>query len=603
MSTAPIDILKHVFGYEHFRANQQEIIDCVTGGGDALVIMPTGGGKSLCYQIPALARPGVGIVVSPLIALMEDQVSALRELGVNAGFLNSTLDHDTTWHTENAIRNGELELVYIAPERLIQERTLALLKDTQIALFAIDEAHCVAQWGHDFRSDYLKLDLLHSQFPEVPRIALTATADERTRAEIIERLQLQQAQQFINGFDRPNIHYRIQQKTKPRDQLLRFLEEEQAGNSGIIYCLSRAKVEDTAAWLTQRGFLALPYHAGMSAQQRQQNQSRFLREEQVIIVATIAFGMGIDKPDVRFVCHLDMPKSIEAYYQETGRAGRDGEPSTALLLYGLEDVVKLRQMAENSEGSEIFKRQEQQRLNAMLGLCEVIGCRRQVLLRYFGDVLPTPCGNCDNCETPPDTWDATEPVRKALSCVYRSGQRFGASHVITILRGGDTEKIREFGHDKLSTYGIGRDLSVEEWRSVFRQLIACGALAIDASGFGSLQLTESCRPILRGEQSVALRRDKAVKGKSRTPQMKANLDIDEAQMPVWNALRRVRKTLAEEHGVPPYVIFHDATLKDMLNKFPLSPWEMLSVNGVGDRKMAQFGEAFLEVFREFEYDN
>ncbi|WP_019605719.1 DNA helicase RecQ [Teredinibacter turnerae] len=600
MSESPLEILNHVFGYDSFRASQRDIVNCVTGGQDALVIMPTGGGKSLCYQIPALARTGVGVVVSPLIALMEDQVSALKELGVNAGYLNSTLDYDTVWHTENAIRSGELDMVYIAPERLIQERTLALLHDANIALFAIDEAHCVAQWGHDFRADYLKLDILHNQFPNVPRIALTATADERTRAEIIERLRLENAQQFISGFDRPNIHYRIQQKNKPREQLLRFLKDEQQGNCGVIYCLSRAKVEDTANWLCQQGFNALPYHAGLPASVRQQNQSRFLREDNIIIVATIAFGMGIDKPDVRFVCHLDMPKSVEAYYQETGRAGRDGQPSTALLLYGLEDIVKLRQMTENSDGSEMFKRQEQHRLNAMLGLCEVTGCRRQVLLRYFGDEMPEPCGNCDNCDSPPDTWDATEAVRKALSCVYRSGQRFGASHVIAILRGSDNEKIRTCGHNHLSTYGIGKELSADEWRSVFRQLIASGLLAVDTAGYGALQLTEQCRPILRNEQTIALRRDKPTQ--TRTAQRKPAQDIDDAQIPLWNALRRVRKELADEHGVPPYVIFHDATLKDMLEKFPLSEWEMLSVTGVGDRKMAQFGEAFLDVFREFEYD-
>lgn len=599
MSNSPQHILKHVFGYDAFRDTQSEIIQCVSNGGDALVIMPTGGGKSLCYQIPALAREGVGVVISPLIALMEDQVSALKELGVNAGYLNSTLDFDTAWHTENAIRNGELDLVYIAPERLIQERTQALLADAPIALFAIDEAHCVAQWGHDFRADYLKLDLLHEKFPKVPRVALTATADERTRAEIIERLQLQRAQQFISGFDRPNIHYRIQQKNKPREQLLQFLRDEQRDNSGIVYCLSRAKVEDTASWLSQQGFNALPYHAGMSAKMRQENQSRFLREDHIIIVATIAFGMGIDKPDVRFVCHLDMPKSIEAYYQETGRAGRDGLPATALLLYGLEDIVKLRQMAENSEGSEMFKRQEQQRLNAMLGLCEVTRCRRQVLLRYFGDELEQPCGNCDNCDNPPDTWDATEPVQKALSCVYRSGQRFGAGHVIAILRGGDTDKIRQFAHNKLSTYGIGNDLTSNEWRSVFRQLIAHGLLTVDSEGYGGLRLTEDCRPILRGEKSVQLRREKAEK--KTKPTRKQALDIDAQQQPLWNALRRVRKELAEEHGVPPYVIFHDATLKEMMDKFPLSEWEMLAVSGVGDRKLEQFGDAFLEVFREFEY--
>lgn len=599
MQQSPLHILQHIFGYSQFRPPQDAIINTVCHGGDALVIMPTGGGKSLCYQIPSLVREGVGIVVSPLIALMEDQVSALRALGVNAGYLNSTLDRDSTWHTENALRTGELDLVYIAPERLIQERTIALLHDSSIALFAIDEAHCVAQWGHDFRSDYLKLNILHELFPDIPRIALTATADERTRQEIIERLNLTDAEQFISGFDRPNIHYRIQEKNKPRDQLLRFLRNEQLGNVGIVYCLSRKKVDDTASWLTQQGFNALPYHAGMSAGQRQSNQTRFLREDNIIIVATIAFGMGIDKPDVRFVVHLDMPKSIESYYQETGRAGRDGDASTALLLYGLEDIVKLRMMMENSDGNEQHKRQEQQRLNAMLGLCEVTSCRRQVLLRYFGDTLEEPCGNCDNCVNAPDTWNASEVAQMAMSCVYRSGQRFGAGQIIDILRGADTEKIRQFQHQTLSTYGIGNKLTVNEWRSIFRQLIARGLLRIDAEGYGSLQLTEECRPILRGEQPLQLRRDKTAT--KSTPVRKRALDIDDEDLPLWNALRACRKELAEEHGVPPYVIFHDATLREILEKRPLNDSELLCVSGIGDRKLEQFGEAFLEVIRAFEY--
>ncbi|WP_185233170.1 DNA helicase RecQ [Teredinibacter franksiae] len=599
MLNSPLHILQHTFGYDSFRQPQEKIIDCVVAGGDALVLMPTGGGKSLCYQIPALARGGVGVVISPLIALMEDQVSALRELGVNAGYLNSTLDWDSTWHTENAIRNGELSLVYIAPERLIQERTLALLQESPISLFAIDEAHCVAQWGHDFRADYLRLSLLHETFPTIPRIALTATADERTRAEIIERLSLTRAQQFISGFDRPNIQYRIQQKNKPRDQLLNFLRSEQQGNTGIIYCLSRKKVEDTAEWLTQQGFNALPYHARMSANARQTNQHRFLREDNIIIVATIAFGMGIDKPDVRFVVHLDLPKSVEAYYQETGRGGRDGEPSTALLLYGLEDVVKLSQMAENSEGDEAFKRQEQQRLYAMLGICEIASCRRQVLLRYFGDEMPEPCGNCDNCLEAPDTWNASEAVQMALSTVYRSGQRFGAGHLIDILRGADNEKIRQFGHQALSTYGIGNKLSANEWRTIFRQLIARGLLTVDHEGYGCLRLTESCRPILRGAETIYLRKDKVSK---KSPLLRKKvLDIAEEDMGLWNALRQCRKQLADENGVPPYVIFHDSTLREMLEKRPLQDYELLNISGVGDRKLEQFGEAFIDVIREFEY--
>lgn len=599
VNNSPVEILQHTFGYDSFRSPQDDIIDTLCRGEDALVIMPTGGGKSLCYQIPALARAGVGVVVSPLIALMEDQVTALRELGVNAGYLNSTLDWDSAWHTENAIRNGEIDLVYIAPERLIQPRTIELLQQSPLALFAIDEAHCVAQWGHDFRADYLRLNLLHEQFPTVPRVALTATADERTRQEIVERLNLTGARQFISGFDRPNIQYRIQEKNKPRDQVLRFLRNEQSGNVGIIYCLSRKKVEETAAWLVTQGFNALPYHAGMSGELRQANQNRFLREDSIIIVATIAFGMGIDKPDVRFVVHMDMPKSIEAYYQETGRAGRDGLPSTALLLYGLEDAVKLRQMMEMSEGSDMFKRQEQQRLNAMLGLCEVTSCRRQVLLRYFDDSLDQPCGNCDNCLSPPDTWNASEAAQMAMSCIYRSGQRFGAGQIIDILRGADTEKIRQFGHQALSTYGIGKHLSVLEWRSILRQLIARGLLRVDAEGYGSLQLTESCRPILRGEEPLFLRRDKPVARSA--PVRKPAQDIEEEDIPLWNALRQCRKRLAEEHGVPPYVIFHDATLREMLEKRPLNEHELLCISGIGDRKLEQFGEEFIEVIQEFEY--
>lgn len=598
-NTTPLEILQHTFGYEAFRQPQQDIINCVCEGGDALVIMPTGGGKSLCYQIPSLAREGVGIVVSPLIALMEDQVNALKELGVRAGYLNSVLDAQTAHQVEEDLLNGSIDLLYIAPERLVQPRTLHLLERAPLALFAIDEAHCVAQWGHDFRADYLNLNILHECFPRVPRIALTATADPRTQAEIAERLNLVNAQKFISGFDRPNIQYRIQQKDKPRNQVLNFLQTEQAGNSGIIYCLSRKKVEDTAAWLVTQGYNALPYHAGLPANLRQQHQMRFLREDNVIVVATIAFGMGIDKPDVRFVVHLDMPKSIEAYYQETGRAGRDGDAATAMLLYGLEDVVKLQQMMATSEGNEEFKRHEQQRLNVMLGLCEITTCRRVTLLNYFGDTLAEPCGNCDNCLQPADTWDASEPVRMALSCVYRSEQRFGASHVIDILRGSTNEKIKKFGHDKLTTYGIGKGLTVNEWRSIFRQLVARNYLAVDPGGYGNLLLTESCRPILRGEEPVELRKDKTdIKAPSVRKRL---LDIDDADMGIWNALRRVRKELADEHGVPPYVIFHDATLKEMIEKRPMSASEMLCISGIGDRKLEQYGGEFLEVLREYEY--
>ena len=597
----PLAILNTVFGYHEFRGPQAAVIDALVAGDDVLVLMPTGGGKSLCYQIPALVREGVGIVVSPLIALMQDQVSALRELGVRAGFLNSSLSAQEMWQTELALQRGELDMLYVAPERLIQPRTLELFHQIKISLFAIDEAHCVSQWGHDFRSDYLKLELLHREFPQVPRIALTATADVRTRDEIIARLQLENAQQFINGFDRPNIQYRIAQKNNPKIQLMRFLREEQAGNSGIVYCLSRNKVEQIAEWLSSEHFTALPYHAGLPANVRQKNQERFLREDNIIMVATIAFGMGIDKPDVRFVAHLDLPKSIEAYYQETGRAGRDGEPATTLLLYGLEDVVKLRQMMAQSEGSEEFKRNEQQRLNAMLGLCEITSCRRQSLLRYFGDTLAQPCGNCDCCITPPQTWDATEAVQMALSCVYRTGQRFGAGHVIDVLRGSNNEKILSFDHHRLTTYGIGKNLSTDEWKSIFRQLVARGLLDVNVDGFGGLVLNESCRAYLRGEEKINLRRDIKI---AATTQRRANLGqhIESEDQGLWNALRACRKRLAEEQGVPPYVIFHDATLREMLEFRPLTPEQLRSITGVGDSKLKRFGEEFLAVIRAAEYE-
>jgi ATP-dependent DNA helicase RecQ len=537
--------------------------------------------------------------VSPLIALMQDQVNALRELGVRAGFLNSTLSSQEMWQTEQALHKGELDMLYVAPERLIQARTLELFHQIKISLFAIDEAHCVSQWGHDFRSDYLKLELLHREFPQVPRIALTATADVRTRDEIIARLQLENAQQFINGFDRPNIQYRIAQKNNPKIQLMQFLRTEQVGNSGIVYCLSRNKVEQIAEWLSGEGLTALPYHAGLPVQVRQKNQERFLREDQIIMVATIAFGMGIDKPDVRFVAHLDLPKSIEAYYQETGRAGRDGEPATTLLLYGLEDVVKLRQMMGQSEGSEEFKRNEQQRLNAMLGLCEITSCRRQTLLRYFGEKNSPACGNCDCCLTPPQTWDASEAVRMALSCVYRTGQRFGAGHVIDVLRGSNNEKIMSFDHQKVSTYGIGKHLSSDEWKSIFRQLVARGLLDVDVEGFGSLLLNDSCRAILRGEESIQLRRD--LKATATSIARKQGVVVDAEDQALWNALRSCRKRLAEEQGVPPYVIFHDATLREMLAFRPLNEDQLRTITGVGASKLKRYGEEFLAVIHAVEY--
>ena len=587
-----LHILQHTFGYDSFRPPQDEIIDTVIDGGDALVLMPTGGGKSLCYQVPALARPGCAIVISPLIALMQDQVSALRQLGVKAAFLNSTLDPVQAMQVEEALLRNELDLLYIAPERLTQERTNALLQSCQIALFAIDEAHCVSQWGHDFRADYLQLGLLHERFPQVPRIALTATADERTRAEIIQRLDLGQARQFIAGFDRPNIRYRIGLKHNAKQQLLRFLKEEHPRDAGIVYCLSRKKTEDVAFWLQEQGFNALPYHAGLDAGIRADYQSRFLREEGMIMVATVAFGMGIDKPDVRFVAHLDMPKTVESYYQETGRAGRDGAAANAWMVYGLQDVIKLRQMLEGSDGSEDHKRAEQHRLNAMLGLCEITSCRRQSLLKYFGEQLPEPCGNCDSCLEPVDTWDGTEAARKALSVVYRTGQRFGVNHLVDVLRGSEGERIYQYDHHLLPTYGVGKDLDANQWRSVFRQLVARGYLRVDMDRFGALRLEEQCRPLLRGEESIQLRRDAA---RSKAKQQTRTALPDNIDVALWEALRERRRELAEEQGVPPYVIFHDRTLQEMCLTLPRNATQFGRLTGVGDRKLNKYGESFIEV--------
>ncbi|MEH6636333.1 MAG: DNA helicase RecQ [Halioglobus sp.] len=585
-------ILQSVFGYESFRPPQDDIIRTVINGGDALVLMPTGGGKSLCYQIPALVRPGCGVVISPLIALMQDQVSALRQLGVRASFLNSTLDPATARQVELDLLSGELDMLYIAPERLTQQRCLDMLERATIALFAIDEAHCVSQWGHDFRADYLQLNLLHQRFPDIPRIALTATADARTRTEIIARLDLEQAQQFIAGFDRPNIRYRMALKHNPKQQLLRFLKDEHPEDAGIVYCLSRKKTEDTAFWLQEQGFNALPYHAGLSASIRADHQARFLREEGVIIVATIAFGMGIDKPDVRFVAHLDMPKTVEAYYQETGRGGRDGAPADAWMIYGLQDVIKLRQMMESSDGSEEHKRAEQHRLNAMLGLCEITSCRRQSLLNYFGDTLTEPCGNCDTCLEPVDTWDGTEAARKALSAVYRTGQRFGVNHLIDVLRGADNDKIFQFDHHQLPTYGVGKDLDNNQWRSVFRQLVARSYLSVDLERFGALRLEEQCRPLLKGEQQIQLRRDPKRKATKQQTRTSLPLDIDVA---LWESLRERRRELAEEQGVPPYVIFHDRTLQEMCTTLPQNLAQFGRITGVGERKLDKYGDTFLEV--------
>lgn len=585
-------ILQSVFGFSDFRSPQEEIIDTLIGGDDALVLMPTGGGKSLCYQIPSILREGCGIIISPLIALMQDQVSAVQLLGVKAAFLNSTLDPGAALEIEKALQDDDLDLLYIAPERLIQGKTLQLLSQSKIALFAIDEAHCVSQWGHDFRSDYLGLSVLHEMFPETPRIALTATADERTRSEILLRLQLQGARKFISSFDRPNIRYRITLKQSAKSQLLKFLKLEHPNDAGIIYCLSRKKTEDVADWLRNQGFNALPYHAGLPAQTRSKHQASFLREEGIIIVATIAFGMGIDKPDLRFVAHLDLPKTIESYYQETGRAGRDGEPANAWMIYGLQDVIKLRQMMEGSEGDEAHKRAEQHRLNAMLGLCEITSCRRQTLLSYFDEELGHPCGNCDNCLEPTETWDGTEAARMALSVAYRTEQRFGVNHLIDVLRESNSDKVFQFDHHKLSSYGIGKAIDNNQWRSVFRQLVARGYMSVDLDRYGALVLEEKCRPILRGDESIQLRRDvklKTVKRQTKTP-LASDIDVK-----LWEALRECRRLFAEELGVPPYVIFHDSSLQEMCRALPRTMEEFNLISGVGERKMEKYGPAFMEV--------
>ncbi|HTN29553.1 MAG TPA: DNA helicase RecQ [Pseudomonas sp.] len=588
-------ILKDVFGYDAFRGHQAAIIERVAGGGDALVLMPTGGGKSLCFQVPALLRDGLAVVVSPLIALMDDQVATLDELGVSAVALNSTLSADEQREIAERLRRQEIKALYLAPERLVQPRMLAFLQRLPIALFAIDEAHCVSQWGHDFRPEYLQLGQLAELFPDVPRIALTATADKRTREEIVQRLKLENAERFLSSFDRPNIFYRIVPKDQPRKQLLAFLAERK-GDAGIVYCMSRKKVDELAAFLTEQGFPALPYHAGLPSDLRAYHQKRFLNEEGLIMVATIAFGMGIDKPNVRFVAHLDLPKSLEAYYQETGRAGRDGLPADAWMAYGLQDVIFLKQMLSNSEGDEQHKRVEQHKLEAMLALCEETRCRRQALLAYFDEDLPQPCGHCDNCVDGVQTWDVTEPARQALSTIYRSGQRYGVGHLVDILLGRDNDKIRQFGHQHLSVYGVGKALSEGDWRTLFRQLVARGLADVDLDAFGGLRLTDKCRPLLRGEVTLELRRELIGKQpKQSSGASPASQLVRTEERAAWEALRSLRRKLAEEHGVPPYVIFPDATLLEMLRSQPRNLAEMGRVSGVGARKLERYGEAFLEV--------
>jgi ATP-dependent DNA helicase RecQ len=603
VNKTPIEILKTVFGSDSFRGQQQEVIEQLLAGQDALVLMPTGGGKSLCYQIPALIMPGVGIVISPLIALMQDQVSALLQLGVKAAFLNSTLSLEEARRIEMQLLNNELDLLYIAPERLTSARTLALFERIRIALFAIDEAHCVSQWGHDFRVDYLQLSMLHEQFPAIPRIALTATADEKTRQEIILRLQLEQAPLFLSGFDRPNIRYRIVQKQNARQQLIDFIQAEHAGDAGIVYCLSRKKVDETAEWLRTKGVNALAYHAGMDGGLRSRHQHRFLMEDGIVIVATIAFGMGIDKPNVRFVAHLDLPKSVEAYYQETGRAGRDGLPANAWMAYGLQDVITLRRMLADSDADEAHKRLELHKLDAMLALCEQVHCRRQALLQYFGDHLEQPCNNCDTCLETVETWDGTLVAQQALSCIYRTGQRFGVGYLIEVLRGKPSERIVSFGHDKQSTFGIGKELDEQQWSSVFRQLVARGLVAVNFDHFGVLQLTDACRQILRGEQQLILRKDlkpEKIKPAKKTASSKT---VSEINASLWETLRAKRREIADEQDVPPYIIFHDATLMAMLETKPTNLKQMALISGIGTRKLELYAEQFLAVIKDFADDH
>lgn len=597
-----LEVLQTIYGYEEFRGHQHEIVSTVIEGQDALVLMPTGGGKSLCYQVPSLVRAGTGIIVSPLIALMQDQVDALVALNLKAAFINSSMDARSIARTEQALLDGQLDMLYVAPERLLMPTMLSLLDRAQIALFAIDEAHCVSQWGHDFRKEYMGLDVLSQRFPTVPRIALTATADERTRQEIANNLNLNAAQQFVSSFDRPNIHYAIGEPTNPKEALLSFLDEHHVGDAGIVYCLSRKKVEQTAEWLNANGRRAVAYHAGLPAIERAHNQKRFLHEDGLIVVATIAFGMGIDKPDVRFVAHLNLPKSIEAYYQETGRAGRDGLASNAWMAYGLQDVINLRSMMSQSDADEKHKRVENHKLETMLGLAELTGCRRKVLLSYFGDTLEAPCGNCDNCVSPPETWDATNDARKALSCVYRTGQRFGVTYLVDVLLGKLSERIQRFEHDKQSTFGIGTDLSASDWRNLFRQLIARGLLAVDVDGHGSVVLTESSRPVLRGEQSLHFRKVKGnalSSGRTRNTKRKSKIAINDQDQPLWEALRALRKQLSDLAGVPAYVVFSDSTLADMIAIKPRDENEMSNVNGVGSHKLEQYGDEFLAVIRDY----
>ncbi len=608
MTRSASEILSTVFGYDSFRGSQKQIIDHLIDGGHSLVLMPTGGGKSLCYQIPAMVRKGTGLVVSPLIALMQDQVGALLQLGVKAACLNSSLPLEEIREVESQLIRGELDILYLAPERLLQDSTLDMLDRCELSLLAIDEAHCISRWGHDFRPEYLQLDTLRQRWPQLPMLACTATADERTQQEIVSKLELGAGRVFITGFDRPNIQYRITSKDNEKKQLLDFIKGQHDGDAGIVYCLSRKRTEQFAKFLTENGLKALPYHAGLPSPVRKKNQDRFLHEDGLIVVATIAFGMGIDKPDVRFVAHMDLPKSIEAYYQETGRAGRDGLPANAWMTYGMQDVIFHARLAENSDANEQHKRSERQKLDTMLGYCETVTCRRQLLLEYFGEKLPDPCGNCDTCLEPVDTFDGTEAAQKLLSCVVRTGQRFGALYIIDVLRGSESDRIQKFGHDQLSTYGIGQEFDAWQWRSIIRQLVTHGLLAVDLEGYGGLRLTPNAKPVLQGAECVMLRKEaaaprRAKKGKKKKASAALLLETgteaeSEANQGLFEELRELRRTIATEQEVPPYVIFHDKTLAAMAMHRPMDDEGFLQISGVGQAKLERYGEKFLSLIRQ-----
>lgn len=592
-------ILRSVFGYADFRGHQASIIETIASGQNALVLMSTGAGKSLCYQIPALLRAGTGIVVSPLIALMQNQVAALKQLGVNAAFLNSTLSYAEVKQLESALVGGKIDILYVAPERLLMPSCLSMLKEIPLSLFAIDEAHCVSQWGHDFRPEYLQLNVLSEHFPKVPRIALTATADQITRNEIVKQLQLEDAKIFVSGFDRPNIRYRIVEKDNPKKQLLAFIKDEHPSDSGIVYCLSRKSVDEVALWLNGQGIEALTYHAGLSRDLREKNQSRFIHEEGVVMVATIAFGMGIDKPNVRFVAHLDMPKSIEAYYQETGRAGRDGLFAQAWLTYGLQDVIIHRQMSEESNAQDAIKRIEQRKLDALLGLCESTSCRRHTLLEYFGEAYDTKCSNCDNCLTPQQQWDGTKAAQMALSCIYRTKEMFGVGHLIDVLVGKETEKVLSFGHHRLNVFGIGKDYGANLWRSIFRQLIAMRYIRVEMEHYGALKLTPSCSTILRNEHTLFLRKVADKLKKERKGPREAT-QLSKISGGLFDILKAVRLKIAKENSVPPYVIFHDRTLMEIADKLPRSTNDFRTLYGVGEQKLAKYSQPFIDAVVQFE---